>query len=312
LARPALTSYAVGLLLGFGLSACANDPGETCSAGSLGCECLAGACVGGLVCEADVCSLPDVADTNDEISTDDADESPTDESPTDESPTDESPTDESPTDESTSESTDDDPTTDTSGDPCAGTEVLLYSQNAGALGQGVPSNLVFEFGAGAEAADDFTIPAEDSCWCITEVRTRGMWADGSGPMATPAVYASIQTDDLGVPSGIEIWSHFNPPDSATQADFVVSTPPDTIVESGEYWFVFAPVLGLAEAFEAYWQWELETAMSGSEAHVRDQVDLFYQDCLDWAPLDTCTTIPPGYQPSLRFDIYGVLGGSDCN
>jgi hypothetical protein len=94
-------------------------------------------------------------------------------------------------------------------------------------------------------------------------------------------------------------------------DFIVEAEVNTIVESGTYWFYFLPEL---ESLDSAWNWEIETATSGSPAQFRDQTGLttFDPACSNRAPLADCVGIPAGYQPSLRFDIYGVVGGSDCN
>jgi hypothetical protein len=326
-------AWLVGLVLGLGVSACASDPGETCEVGALGCECFDGsACAGALTCMGGICVLPDGADTNDEVEADDEDSTSADEDSTsadedsttvdedsttvdeDSTTVDEDSTtvdDDSTTldDESTTvdESTDDDPTDDTAGGPCAGPEVLLFSQDAGADGTGAPSAVYPDFGDFiVELADDFTIPANDSCWCITRLVTRGYF-EGQA-VSNPPVFLTLYYDDAGKP-GVpnDVWFHFDDPTDETMGDFTVEAPPDTIVESGKYWVNFAPVLEL----ETIWNWAMETTTSGSPAHARDGIDLVYS-CPTWTPLGDCYDIPGGYQPSLQFDIYGTVGGAECN
>src|SRR5688500_16709139 len=77
------------------------------------------------------------------------------------------------------------------GNPCeAGAPGVLYSQGTrDAINAGVLAGTFTDInGYSVELADDFDIPQDDSCWCITEIVARGFYTDAILPANMPSFF----------------------------------------------------------------------------------------------------------------------------
>jgi hypothetical protein len=290
--RVLVCSSALGLLVGLGASACVNQSsGGNCEPGTFACTCFVGdVCFAGLSCVSGICIDVGPGETSGDAEGDgDGD------------------TGDGDGDGDTGEGDGDG---DTGGVPCAGTPELLYSQDVDS-GSGVgmlAQTFTDQSGSAVEVADDFTIPKDDGCWCITQIVVRGFY--GMGEASAPLTHVEIWDDEGGKPGPTSSWTYEGAPMSDEAGILTVVPDAPVVVPMGTHWLSVRPE-GAGATF--VWYWNIETASSGAESHTRDPDMLAFTDCPEWMPASSCyDPFPPEYSDyefSNQFDIYGVVDPS---
>lgn len=152
----------------------------------------------------------------------------------------------------------------------------LYDQ----LGAGVttvPSQNFVDFGAIAQSADDFTVPAGDS-WEISNVLAFG--GANNSPTFTSATVV-IYEDNGGVP-GSELYNsgEILPDSNPQDANLNLTLPEEVSLGSGTYWISVYANLAFNPA-ATQWFWTSQNGGVGAETHFRDAFDLFGTGATDW-------------------------------
>lgn len=296
---------AAGLGLGVGIVGC-TDPDPGCNTGSFGCACYPGnVCLGGLTCLSGIC-VQFVGEGETSDGDGDADSGPGD---GDSGPGD---GDSGPGD-GDGDSGDGDGDTGP-GEPCeAGAPIVLYSQGEGEqFGSGVLAGAFTDLNdSSLEVADDFVVPQNDGCWCITEIVVNGAYKDAIEPAATPNFYVEILNDGASVPTGAPIASEYATLSNFIEGDFTVPLM-GLAVPAGTHWLSVRPELASEETL---WYWSLRTEQTGDMLATRDLDAIVFQGaCTVWTPGAACFTgLTPPYVFDLHFEIRGtVLGGDACN
>jgi hypothetical protein len=307
-----LLSFPFAVGLGFSSSGCAQDD-SSCSIGSFGCACFSGnICLPGLSCFSGVCVAfggdGETGETGDG-DTGDGDTGPGD------GDGDTGPGDgdgDGDAGDGDGDSGPGDGDGDTGGDPCdAGVPVVLHDQTETEMATGIFSNTLIDYdNATVQVADDFVIPQNQSCWCITEITAKGFYRDGITPANVPSVNVEIFADGNAVPTGSPIYSAALSPDD-DDATYTL-TLPNEVLAAGTYWLSVHPTLEFAETS---WQWFLASTLNGDPIASRDSEGLAFDgNCTDWTPTSECLDAPPPdpWEFTLQFEIVGVVGGSACN
>jgi hypothetical protein len=299
----------LGLAMGLGAAAC-GDPGSTadCNMGGIGCDCFAGnLCLNGLTCLSGICvQLGDDGETGEPGDGDPGDGDPGDGDPGDGDPGDGDPGDGDPGDG------DGDP----AGSPCGdGAEVRLYAQGDDfSNGSGI---LVGSFtdlsNKSVEVADDFVVPEDEGCWCVTRVTARGFYNDAISPANTPDVIVEFfEHNPAGVPKPTAEASYTSAPLIDIAGEFDVEIDEDIVLPAGTHWFSFRPMINGSEVI---WYWLLADTVIGDVAAARDKDAIIFDGlCSGWTPANGCYTLDPesDNQLTMQFEIYGLIGGQECN
>jgi hypothetical protein len=298
------------LAMGFALGAvgCSDPDDSSCTVGSFGCTCFPGnICLAGLTCLSGICVQfgaegetgdgdGDPGDGDGDPGDGDGDTGPGD---GDGDPGD--------GDGDTGPGDGD----GDSGNPCDGTPVVLYSQTENDNGLGIPSNTLLDYdNATVQTADDFVIPQDESCWCITEVVAKGFYREAMLPAITPTVNVEFYADGNAVPTGAAIFSDALIPDDAA-GEYTLSLSGE-VLSAGTYWLSVHPVLEYAET---NWNWILGTTVQGEPTASRDPDEIAYEGlCTVWTPTAAClaSALPDPYEFSVQFEIIGIVGGDACD
>jgi hypothetical protein len=327
LALPLSLGVPLAFALGLGAAAC-GDPAESdCTLGTYACACFQSyACLPGLSCVAGTCVQLGGAEETGPGDGDSGDGDPGDGDPGDGDPGDGDGDPSGDGDGDPSGDGDGDPSGDGDGDPSgdgdgdpadpcgAGAEVLLYSQGTPQdTDSGLLAGMFTDFNnSSVELAEDFTVPQDESCWCITRVVARGFYGEGVLPANTPDFHVEIYNDGNSVPTGAPIVSESGPLTQDDEGELVAAIEMEAIVPAGTHWLSFRPEVVYAEY---QWYWRLMESMPGDQVAARDQDELTFGGlCTVWTPATACYDFEPanGYQFSMQFDIIGIVGGGACN
>jgi hypothetical protein len=266
-------------------------------------------CLAGLSCYSGICvnvSDPETSDDGDPGDGDPGDGDPGDGDPGDGDPGDGDPGD---------GDGDGDPNTD---DPCGvGGEVLLYNQGFGFSNDpGILVGTLTDFNnAMVEVADEFVIPDDEQCWCITRVHARGFYEDGVEPASIPDVTIEFFPHNAaGVPLANPTVSVTGPATEPEKPGFLdVAFAEGIVLDAGTHWMSFSPIVTYSETF---WRWKTHDELYGYVAAARDKAQvLFDGKCSGWTPGTACYSLEPGdpySELTMQFEIFGVVGGEACN
>jgi hypothetical protein len=301
---PLASGFALGTI------GCADPDDSGCTVGSFGCTCFPGnVCLAGLSCLSGLClQLGGEGETGDGDGSGDTGDGDGDTGPGDGDPGDGDPGD------GDGDGDGDPGDGDGDGDPgspCDGTPVVLYSQTELSEGYGIPSNTLLDYASATiQAADDFVIPQDESCWCITGINAQGFYRDGVVPAIPPNVNIEFYNDGNSVPTGAPIFSESLLPPVDDDGNFEVALPGE-VLSAGTYWLSIHPDMEFAETI---WYWQLGTNLEGDPTATRDVDGIAYEGlCTVWTPTSACFDPPPDpYEFAVQFDIIGVIGGDACN
>jgi photosystem II stability/assembly factor-like uncharacterized protein len=158
-----------------------------------------------------------------------------------------------------------------------------------------PSQLFPDFGALAQSADDFTIPAGQS-WSIEEVAVSGSYRIAT---SVNDVRVVIYQNDGGKP-GAEVYSSGAlVPANPASPNFTVKLPEALTLPEGTYWLSVYPNLAFGAGFQ--WYWANQTAISGAPAHFRDNANLFGTGAVNWTESSLAFG---GIQTDMVFTLFG--------
>lgn len=316
LALPLSLGLPLAFGLGLGAAAC-GDAGESgCTTGSFGCACYPGnICLAGLTCLSGIC----VQFGGGETGPGDGDPGDGDPGDGDGDPGDGDPGD-GDGDPGDGDGDGDPGDGDGDGDgdpggPCnAGAEVLLYSQGiASGTDSGLFAGTFLDIsGKSVELADEFTVPQDETCWCITQVVARGFYNEGIEPANTPNFFAEIYNDGNAVPIGAPIVSAEGPIFVDDAGEYTAMIEMEAVVSAGTHWLSFRPELVSSEAL---WYWRTMPNQVGDQVAARDEDAILWDGlCAVWTPASACFEGDPpnGNQFSVQFDIIGIIGGGACN
>ena len=204
--------------------------------------------------------------------------------------------------DSTGEESESSGSTGVPGDPCVGTEVLLYEQTpmAGAK-TGAPGGN----GTGGiiRSADDFEVDAADQCWCVTRVVLDGFYVDTA---LSGDLEIGFYDDAPGVPLNPPLALESGVPmDTDGVFDYTLATP--VVLPADTYWLSAMPEIPDVNA--GIWFWTPATTMAGSPWALESTFVQFVPACMDWSGGSLC--FPPGPMSDVAFELHGVVGGDSC-
>jgi hypothetical protein len=305
------------LASGFALGAagCADED-PSCSVGSSGCSCYPdNTCLVGLSCMSGICvqlgGEGETGDGDDESGSGDGDgDSGPGDGDGDSGPGD------GDGDAGDGDGDGDGDAGDGDGDPisqCNGPVVTLYSQGDPNLADyGIYANAWTNFNyQSVEVADDFVVPEEDGCWCITEIQARG-YLNPNIPGNQPEYIFEIYDGGDMVPTGDPIASGKGPAE-VSMGDHTATLDMEAVIPAGTHWLSFRSA---NYSPQPDWFWACTDTTPGDMAVMRDTGSLVLDGvCTEWTPAEVCFNgeVPPEpYQLSVQFDIIGVVGGDDCD
>jgi hypothetical protein len=310
LAVPLALGLPLAFALGLGAAACGDGGESECTVGSFGCACYPGnVCLAGLSCLSGIC-LQFTGEG--ETTGNPGDGDPGDGDPSgDGDPGDGDPGDGDPSGDGDGDPGDGD---GEAGEPCDGPQVMLYSQGIPQSGDsGLFAALIGDFTGtpSVELADDFTVPQDEGCWCITQLVVRGFYSDAILPMETPDFYVEIYNDGNAVPTGTPIASDSGLLAVDDAGELTALLDVEVVVPAGTHWLSFRPEVIYADY---RWYWRLMETTPGDQAAARDLDEVIFDgSCTIWTPASACFSAPQeGYEFSMQFDIIGVIGGEACN
>jgi len=182
--------------------------------------------------------------------------------------------------------------------------VPLYDQTDSPAGAAFASQ-IFEAGSAAfdcSAADDFTVPAADIQWDLSEVAVLGGYFPGTGP--TPLADVEFLADAGGQP-GAPICSY---PGLVAGVDFIddgignltITLPSVCSLAAGDYWLSVRA--DMDEAVGGQWRWQERSVQAGSAFAWENPGDGFGTGCTAWTTAGACGATAP----DLLFSLGGVL------
>jgi len=181
---------------------------------------------------------------------------------------------------------------------------VLWDQNGTDSGIGIVSqNFESSFDAyDAEAADDFTVPA-NTRWTIKEVDVTGVYFNGSGPASSVTVrfYGHVKgkPEKRNIPGPLRYELTNVVPQQDNFGSFVVTLPSNVSFRSGSHWVSVQANLDFLAGGE--WGWENQVEVVGWPAVWRNAGGGFGV-CSDWGQENVC--IPDG-QGDHMFTLRGV-------
>jgi len=175
-------------------------------------------------------------------------------------------------------------------------EPALYEQ-VDPIVSSTPSQFFADFGAVAQSADDFIVPADKS-WTVKSVVAFG--AANNGPQLNDATVI-IYSDNNGAPGEIIYNSGSISPISApTNTNLELELPEEVELNGGSYWLsVYANLAFGANAQQ--WFWSTQANVIGNESAFRDD-GLFVGGGIDWIPRSLLFGNTPD---DLVFQIFGT-------
>ena len=184
------------------------------------------------------------------------------------------------------------------GNGLRGTSGLIYDQTASETTNGALA--IYDLDGPAtwavQAADDFTVPADES-WVIDQVVANGFYQSLVNPTSDVRVF--FYEDDNGQP-GAEFTSFDDlVPSSDDNGVLTVDLPQTVGLGGGTYWVSVQPEMDYVS--DGQWFWFSNADQIGSEFHWRNPGDGYGSGCTDW---DTSTSC--GFaNPDLSFQLFGV-------
>lgn len=159
-------------------------------------------------------------------------------------------------------------------------KISLYEQSGPQVAS-APSQFFTDFGALAQSADDFTIPAGQS-WSIDEITARG---GVNGAPVLNDIRVLIYQDLNGKPGSLVYESSAIVPASGTSSpNLVLKFATPITLSEGKYWISIFPVLAYNGGNQ--WFWSTQSLVTGSEAHFIDPANLFGRGAVNWTSLST--------------------------
>ncbi|TCI93494.1 T9SS type A sorting domain-containing protein [Tenacibaculum sp. M341] len=181
-------------------------------------------------------------------------------------------------------------------------ELAIYEQQNPVVSSS-PSQNFLDFGAVAQSADDFTVPAGNT-WNINRITALGS-GSGDAPIYNSATVVIYENNE-GNP-GEEIYNSGDlvPISDATDSNVNLLLPEALTLESGDYWI--SVYVNLAFNGGGQWFWSSEDNSIGQVTQFRDPVNLFGTGATDW----TSTEITFGRDPiDQSFQIFGDIVGTN--
>lgn len=184
---------------------------------------------------------------------------------------------------------------------------LLYDQSDNVTTLASVNSQQYEGGLSdfdSQAADDFTVPAEDGSWTVRQVEAFGTYQSNTGPEGlAPAVNVYFYDDDNGLPGTAVYSAEGLPPTFDYDGSFVVDLPMPALLTPGTYWFSLQ--VDMDANAGGQWFWFERTMQTGSEFAWRNPGGAFELGCLSWGSSSTCNFA----QPDLGFRLSGSR--DDC-
>ncbi len=181
-------------------------------------------------------------------------------------------------------------------------EPSIYEQT-NAIVESTTSQNFLDFGALAQSADDFTIPAGNS-WNINRILAFGI---GRGDAAAfNNVNVVIFEDNAGVP-GEEVYNsgEIIPISEVDDANLNIVFPEPLTLESGNYWISIYVNLAFNPGGNR-WFWASQDNTVGVETQFRDAANIFGAGATDWTPFNAVFGGDPLDQ---TFRVFGdIIGG----
>ena len=157
-------------------------------------------------------------------------------------------------------------------------EFPIYEQFEAGVGSR-PSQNFLDFGAIAQTAADFVVPAGQN-WTLERVFAAG--GANNAPLLTSATVV-IYDDGGGVP-GAEVYNSgaFAPISNPASTNLDLELPAAVTLGEGTYWVsVYVNLNFLPNATQ--WFWTTQATVVGQEGFFRDQANLFGAGATDWTP-----------------------------
>lgn len=155
------------------------------------------------------------------------------------------------------------------------------------------------------AADDFVVPQEDGCWCISRVVASGAVMNApTSELAEVAVYEGGNAAPIEPPTAVASGTP-----EAVDGGLDIALSMTIVVGAGTHWLSVMPTVPSIQ--NSSFGWHHAETLSGDPVRVKtDLVPPFVEACLEWGSVEDC---PSGttFSGDLAFEVYGVVGGTGC-
>jgi len=180
----------------------------------------------------------------------------------------------------------------------------LHDQSTLCGGNASPSQFFPDFSAGADLADDFTVPSGEQ-WTLGAVSVAGTFSTGSDPLTSANVF--IWSDSGGLPGAVVSGCSFvsqAPVGGLSDPAIEVNLPGTCMLDPGTYWIEVQAVMPFNSPTNSQWFWVHNGGTFGAEFAFRDVDDLFSTGCTAWTAQGACLGAP---ETELCFTILGSKG-----